>query len=129
MARDESRSAWDVRTSAFGRFWRTDAPPPPERVLSELLQRRFASTRLPGISRNTLHTQRLRAEPRKAVLNPRRCFPFLLPSRAVYWQVPLVRVACVWRARRRAIAGDTPVTLVQPTEHSAEIALPNWKLT
>eukprot|EP00171_Calliarthron_tuberculosum_P012374 IDg12374t1 len=34
---DESRSTWDVRTSAFGRLWRTDVPPPPERVPSELL--------------------------------------------------------------------------------------------
>eukprot|EP00171_Calliarthron_tuberculosum_P002867 IDg2867t1 len=73
MARDESRPTWDVRTSAFGRFWRTDAPPSPERVPSELLRRRFASTRLPGIS--LVLTQRLRAEPRKAVLNPKRCFP------------------------------------------------------
>eukprot|EP00171_Calliarthron_tuberculosum_P021484 IDg21484t1 len=65
-------------------------------------------------------------EPSRAELyrTPEGASPFLSSPHAVYRQMPLLRVAYVWRARCRANVSDTPMITVQPTEHTAGIALP-----
>eukprot|EP00171_Calliarthron_tuberculosum_P023070 IDg23070t1 len=103
------------RNSYFGLrpYAAPDAPPPTEQVPRHLLQPdsiRGDNRESPVMRASMLSYRHLTASSRagQSSTEPQEVLPPFSPLRTVHRQVPLFRVAYVWRARRRANVGDTP---------------------